>query len=202
MAQRRKSTPMKVQQVTPPSLYTCIRGTHTLRYLSTSGVTLAPTINDLADLMFVATSATSAARIFDSIRLKRIQMWYAASSSTTSAVAFVEDINLSGSAGVGAPSMTKLSAQPSPGENGYLDYRPKKGSVQNNWFSTSSSNGQNILRIYAPQNATIDITFEYTLADGVDAPTSVSRSIAGASLGQIYASIFKGYWVPQGVANI
>ncbi len=199
-----KKTPQRVVQATPPSLFTCIKGTHTIRFLNTSGTaqTLAPGTNDWCDMMFVATSATTGYRLFDAIRIRRIQMWWSASSGTQSSVAAVEDIALTFVAGLGAPSRTRLNAQPSPGENGYLDYKPPKGSIQNGWLSTSITTTNNLLRLIIPPNATVDMTFEYTLADGVDNPTPVSRTVAAAVTGQVYVSRFMNQLIPQGVAQI
>ncbi len=196
--------PVAITQVTPPALYSCLMGTHTIRYINNTGsaVSYNPTFSDIMDLVFVATSATAGYRLYDSIRLRRIRMWWCANSSSSPAVASIEDINLSGTPSVGGPSRTKLSAQPSPGENGFIEWKPMVGATQNNWFVASNSNGQNILRLSIPVNAVLDLTYQYTLADGVDTPNLVARSVSGATTGQIYVSKFGGYLIPQGVSYL
>ncbi len=196
--------PVKVEPPGPPVLYTCIMGKHKVRFNNATGVAqlLAPTFNDFADMMFAATSSTVGYRLFDSIRIRKIEMWFVTSSATTAVSAYIEDINLSGTPSVGAPSRTKLASQPTVSENAYLVYVPTKGSVQANWFGTSNSNGQNLLRMSIPAAAIVDITYDFTLADGVDAPTSLARAISGATAGQIYVSKFMNTLTPLGVASV
>ncbi len=191
--------------LTPPTIYTSIAGTHTIRFLNLTGsvATFTPTYNDFLDLLFVATGSTTGYRLLDAFRIRKIQVWWSASSSTASSIAYVEDINLSGTPSIGGPSRTKLNAQPSPGENGYLEYIPKKGSVQDCWYNAANTSGQNIMRLSIPVNATVDLTFMYTMADGVDNPTSVNRTVGpGCVTGQIYTSKLSNYITPQGVATI
>jgi hypothetical protein len=172
----------------PPDVIVSIPINHKVRFANVAAGTLNFTlqINDFAQLWVVAATSTTAFCLFDALRIRKIEMWFAASVASTSSSALIEDYQTTNSVYLGAPSRTKVSSMPSPGENGYIVWTPKKGSVQDSWFNTAAASTAPILRMTMPANAVIDLTFSATLADGTNSPTQTTTAVSGATAGQVY----------------
>jgi hypothetical protein len=192
----------------PPPLTASLTVKHTIRFSNNLGTTLAYniTVNELLDLLCVATAANAAYRLLDSFHLRSIKMWFAASAATSSQSAAIEDAGAGGST-IGTPSKTVINSSVDFSQANLVTWRPKKFSMADNWFSTAVNSALIVLRLSVPANAIIDLSFDAYFADGTFAPTPTVTGVAGATAGQVYtralgcATSTTGL-APVGVASI
>ncbi len=191
----------------PPQISPAFHGTKTLRFYSASTASGAITVKDLLDLIFVASSATAGYRLLDSIRLRKIEIWASAPAAGTTVVS-VEESVVNTSSLISGRSFAVTDMVVGSARSAHVVYKPTRGSYTDMWFSAGlGALSTSLINIIAPASSVLDLTLDYVIADGLQAPTSVSRGVAGAVTGQVYCSAF-GYsisptlWVPVGLANI
>ncbi len=203
MASRRKTGNQHSQ---PPALVASFNGTKTIRFYVVNNGTYVMQINDLLDLICVATSATTAYRLFDSVRLRKIEMWASSPSGTNNTLVSVEDINSSGVPYLTAKSQSVQDMVVGTARAAHLVYRPTAGTVQSSWFTASNGSTAGILSLSVPPGAVIDVTIEYTMADGNQGPSATASSITSATAGNVYCralcvSQSATGIIPAGLAN-
>lgn len=190
----------------PPQLSPAFHGTKTLRFYSSSTASGSITVKDLLDLIFVATTTTAGYRLMDSVRMRKIEMWASAPAAGTTVISVEE--NVTGATTITGRSFAVTDMVVGSARSAHLVYKPVRGSYTDMWYSAAQPvTTTTLVNIIAPASSVLDLTIDYVLADGLQAPTSVARGVAGAVAGQVYCSAF-GYsisptmWVPVGLANI
>jgi len=164
----------------PPMIQMSFQGTKTLRFIASGVHKDIITVKNLLDTLIIATSATTGNDIFESIRLKSVEMWaQSASSAVTLTLGFISN-------GVGGDAPTKIYSDTAmgPNEPAHLICRPPKNSSAGFWQSGFSTN--QLFEINAVAATIIDVTFDYVLM--TDSYVSAAANpLAGATAGILYA---------------
>lgn len=189
----------------PPQIVGAFHGTKTIRFYHTNSGAQNIQIADLQDLITIASAATTGWRALDSIRLRKIEMWASASAGGNTSI-LLEEMQSSSSFLMSSKSRVIQDMVVGSARAAHLTYKPTAGTIQSNWISANVSASVNILSITAPTNAVMDVTFDYTFADGNSAPVAVTTAISGATAGQVYCRAFGvaggTLWQPLGLATI
>lgn len=171
----------------PPQITSTIMvKNHRFRFVSNAGAyTGTVTFDDLADLMCVATTATTAVRQWAALKLKQVEIWAgnsAGNASNTVQMEWVDTVNIGGSDIVITDTAIGLM------DIAHIKSSPPGGSKAADWLNNSSgSSGSDftILNINLPQGAIIDITLDVNFYD-TDSAVSVTGAVAGATTGKTY----------------
>jgi len=202
--QMRKS---KAERNQPPAHLASFVGSKTIRFYAANGGAYGLQINDLLDLICVATTSTQAYRLFDSVRLRSIEIWGAASTASNTLVS-IEEINSGGAAYLASRSQVLQDMVVGTARAAHILYRPTPGTVQYSWFTATVNSSSQILNITAPAGAVLDLTIEYTMADGNQGPSAIASnsSFTTATAGNVYCRALciatsSTNWLPAGLAN-
>jgi len=157
------------------------------------------------DLICVATAANVAYRLFDSVRLRKIEIWASAAAAGTTLIS-IEDLPTVGAGQMSGKSQMIQDTVVGSAKAAHVVYRPTKGTFQDLWFSTTGGT-QALVNVIVPASSVLDLTIEYTMADGNQAPSGTASVVAGAVTGQVYCRAFgvatsATNWVPIGLATI
>jgi hypothetical protein len=165
---------------------TTITATHRFRFVCNgSAYSGTLTFEDFADLMCVATSATTAKRLWDAVRVREVEVWAANSagdSSNTVEIEYLQTLN------VGGPGFTFSDTAMGLQNVAHICTRPPKLSRTDFWLSNStgaSGNDVDLIRLAVPKGGVVDVTLDFAFYDN-DAPINVTGAIAGATTGKIY----------------
>jgi hypothetical protein len=175
--QSRKSS-RKSQQ--PPQLENAFRVTRVLRFQSNAAAVTAITFANLLDLWNVATSAVTASRLCDRVRVRRVRIW-APPAATLVPVTCYLDWSGSSSGFVG-PSSRFTDTSVGATRVAVIDCRPPRTSAASMW---QIANASVAFTLSVPLNAVIDVELEMTV-DDTAAGTAVSNAPAGATVGANY----------------
>jgi len=152
--------------------------------LNSAGVASRAITNiDLLDLKCVAISAVAANRILTGVRLRKVEMWCANSSSGSANTIQVEmqtanpyfgnDSKLFADTAVGTTNVAHVCA------------KPPRGSFADAWLPIVVGTAFEIFNVTGPQGSIIDVHLVVTFADD-EAATSVSGAVAAATAGILY----------------
>jgi hypothetical protein len=152
--------------------------------LATAGVnSLAISTTDLLNLKVVATTAVLAYRIFDAVKLRKVEIWCAntvATASNTVEVEFLssnpyysDDSKIFTKTAVGTSAVAHVVAKPNP-----------KG-MSSAWFS-GASNSFTIFNISAPQGSIVDVYLSARLIDDEPHLPNAGITVAAATAGTFY----------------
>jgi len=171
----------------PPLETTTVIKSRTVRFLtaglvSNYGVTNANLLTNWC----LATSTTACSSIIASVKLKRIQMWYANESASSPQSLIIEGAPQSGSGNPYVGSLSDLHIVTALGASSqaYLDYRPAKNSSAAMWLSNNSSQIYTVVNLSCPQGTIIDVTYDCALID--DEPSLVGPTLVSATVGKLY----------------
>jgi len=169
---------------------------HTFRFYGTFGEPTSVTVSrkELLNLVLVATSGITTARIFEAIRLTRLRLWVnpptGGSVSTTGSIEWV---------GQNAPSIIKQDTSMGI-EPAYVQTKPPPRSSDQWWSMSGSDESDDLFTITVYGTAILDVHVSVRLVD-TEAPTAGSVPVA-ATLGQLYYNYLdsdsSSVWVPQG----
>jgi hypothetical protein len=170
----------------PPMLKATIQAQHRFRF-SANGSAFSGTISyeDLADLMCVAVTSTSASRLFDAVKLKEVEIWAcnsAGDASNTAEIEFLETLI------IGGPGVTYSDTAMGLQNIAHVHAKPPPGSRLAGWLSnTTGSSGTdvNLFRLAVPKGGIVDIVLEVCMYDN-DTAINVTGTVAGASAGKTY----------------
>ncbi len=167
----------------PPSLPITVRTGHTFRFSALSAISNRVLgFIQVLDLMCMATGTTSAWRLFGSVKLKRLEIW-AAASSTGNPVT-VSFSKVSSTAGSNGDSVLYSDTVLGTARNAYICVKFSDREQVGQWqgASTTGSYGQ----ITVPANAVVDLTLSFTLNDSSTGPQAVTGTVTGAITGYVY----------------
>jgi hypothetical protein len=172
----------------PPQMIATFGGRQRVRFnanaaLSNVDITQA----NLMDLVFVATSATTATRALFSIRLRSVEIWAPMASDLVPVTASIE--YLSGSALFGGRSQIHSDTSMGSAQPAHVRAAPASEALASKWFNSGAS--ATLFRLNGPDNSIIDVDFEYTLNDAGSA-TSIVNAPVGAATGAMYYGALDG----------
>jgi hypothetical protein len=168
----------------PPQIKTNVIFRHKYRYICTasSSFTVNPLKMAAAAGCVCTVANTTCSQIYDSVRIKSIEMWSPAPSQGTAATATVLWNQLA--AGISNMSSVEVSdTSMSTAYPAHVKTRPPKASFAANW-QTSSSQTPTLCTISAATGTVIDVEVELILSDS-NASTATSTVVTGV-LGIVY----------------
>jgi hypothetical protein len=147
-------------------------------------------MSSFLDMFAVAATATSAYRIIQSMRIRKVTIWQnphtAASGLGMPMISFTWSSN---STTVGNPTSTITDTSGSSAQPAYVSVSPPKGSISSFWFDDLG--GAELFDFVSSTSAgpgpfTVDFDFDWILDNSTAGPVAVSRAVAGATVGQLY----------------
>lgn len=180
-----QSRGVEVHLTHPPPINPQIKHTQRLRYVVSGAGALTNqqvTFANILDGIIVATSATTAVKLFDQVRIKAVEIWAAgfqnivgaAPAPSTVTVTFNGDqVGASGNARV--YSDTSVSIEPA-----HVRAVPDRGSQVSQWQANAAGNA---FMFSAPLGAIVDV--EVSLRNDDSAPTA-SAAVVAATAGEVY----------------
>jgi len=147
---------------------------------------VAVSSTDLLNLMVMAKTATTTARLIAAIKVRHVEVWGAMSSSLIPVTASVE-FTRTGDVG----SKRDLFSDTSMGSNrpAYVSAKPSSKSAAGMWASTAGTAAE-IFRLSCPDNSIIDVHVTMTLFNVDDAVAGPGA--AGATAGTVYYAPLSG----------
>lgn len=170
----------------PPQRIQSLNFTSTVRFAATATLTNSDWLtNEIMDQWFVATSATTGYRLFDAIRVKRIEMWCAALSSATASNTL---ISIEETPGIYLSGRNRILQDMVVGtaRAAHVVWTPMASTNQAFFVTSGTATNTSLFRFTAPIGTVIDVTYEFVLADGSASPVGVVGAISGATTGQVY----------------
>ncbi len=189
---------------TPPSLRQVSGFTRTVRFQCQSGgLTNANLgVDDILDLFFIATSATSGVRLCRTVRLEKLSVFGPALTSTASNTVAVVWSSTATSAGddLGAPEVPLIDTSMGVNDNPVIHTRPPKDSVASMWQSGTTTT-EPLCAITCPPLSVIDLTATFIIGVGTSpifglGSVPVVRGVVGATVGALYTSTLFSTLVP------
>ncbi len=114
-------------------------------------------------LAYYNIASASAIGIMSSVRLRRVRMYYASSSSGSLGTDAAEiELTWLGQRG---PEV-KWTARGIPARPACIDSEPPEGSYADMWWNSQDSIDQILFNFMIPQYGVMDITYDFTLAEG------------------------------------
>jgi hypothetical protein len=163
-----------------------IQATHRFRFTA-NGSSYGGNISfeDLADLMCVATTSTSASRLWDAVRLREVEVWAANSAGNSSNTVECEFLN---TLIFGGPGTTFSDTALGLTDVAHIKCSPPASSRAANWLNNttgSSSGDYNLFRLAVPQGGVVDVVLDVSMYDN-DTAVNVTGAVSGASTGKTY----------------
>ncbi len=137
---------------------------------------------DLLDLFCVATSSTSATRILDGIRIKKIEMWAANSAGNSSNTVQVEYLNQN-VAGIGGPGWLINDTAIGLTDVCHISSVPPEDSKVGSWITGFSST--NLFELTMPQGCVVDIVADLVFME-TETGSAVTGAVSAATAGKLY----------------
>jgi len=170
----------------PSQLVPTMKLSHVFRFTSGAGTYGGGGITraQLLNLLLYTPTATTSVRLFEAVRLRRVQVW------TNPPVLGGSPVSCSVEwLGENSPS-TLVSDQSMGVRPAYIDTRPP-ANASNRWWSISGFSESDVLFILtAPPNSIIDVMVDVRLVEA-EAPTAGDVP-AAATIGQLYCNYLDG----------
>ncbi len=171
------------------------------------------TSTDLLDLYCMATATTTAYQIFNAVRVVSVEVWAPGALDTASSApvintCFIEYPALVAATGLGGRSVRMVDTSTSLDEPAHVRAAPPEESYAAMWAFNTSIAGTNVMfNIGGPISGfVVDVTLELTIRDSALAPQTVTGSVSGATVGQVYVraldSTSVGSLVPVSVNTV
>jgi len=168
----------------PPCVPTIVVRKHRLQFQASAGSGLTDiTIQCLADLLMVATGATSGVGMISNFKLRRIRMWGPPAATLVPVTVFCDWIGAS-TAGLFGKSNRITDTSMTASKAAYIDTKPPADSQIAQWLSSSAS-ALALCRLAFPLNAIVEITWDFVVRDDTSQLT-VGASPTAATAGVIY----------------
>jgi len=169
----------------PPAYTPTMNFLHKFRFnSSTNAGAFTITRGNLLNMVLVATSAVTTARIFQAVRLRRVEMW------TNPVAAGADPVNIFLEwLGAYAPS-TVISDLCMGLIPAHIRASPPKASSDMWWSMSGSNESEQLFSMTVEANTVIDVTLEVRLVEQ-ESPTAGDVP-AGATLGRLYGDYLDG----------
>jgi hypothetical protein len=170
---------LSVRLTHPPVINPQIVHHQRLRFVCKTAGTQLVTYQNLLDTMVVATSATAGYDIFDSVKVKLVEVW---APSTATPAPVTVSVDFPGAAG-SASSDAKVYSDTSMGlEPAHIAARPSKLSSSGFWQATGTLVAFRLLAAVVGEVIDVEVSFRNTDV----APVVTQNVLVGATPGQFY----------------
>lgn len=158
---------------------------HRLRFVA-NGSAFAGVItnSELLDLLCVAISATTAARVCDGMKISKVDIWAANSAGNSSNTAELEWLNEGAIGAYFGPGVTVSDTALGVTDIAHVSTTPPVGSSAAFWLNDAEASYE-LMRLSIPQGGVVDVILDIVLFDNDD-PRSVLGSLSGATPGKFY----------------
>ena len=129
----------------------------------------------------VSAGTTSAFRLFASVRLRKISIWSAPLTSSSSAAPTTVAIEYVSSTLIGGKRQAKSSSSVSPAVTAFVELIPNPGSLADMWISSASTAA--LFKIDCPDESLLD--FELDVVFAGDEPGFTITTTNGAAAGTV-----------------
>ncbi len=170
---------MKNSSSHPPPFQPNLIVQRKFRFESSAALTSSPvTINDLFDLVCMAATTTSAYGVYNSVRLRSVEIWGPMASDLKPVTVSVEFLSLN----LGTPRT--LFSDTSMGSSicAHVRAKPPVKGASAMWLLKG---GTSIFNLTLPANSIVEVALDLVLQDGSGAQ-AVSAAVAGATVGVLY----------------
>lgn len=153
-----------------------------IRFKAVAAATTALAFNDLQDLLCVAATTTSAFRLADAVRIKKIEMW---GPMAQDLVPVTVSVDWTGSTSIGGFGKSNRVSDTSMGstEPAHLVSKPPADTQIAQWVR--GNNNLALCSLTYPLGTIIDLSYELVLRDDGTAQ-AVGGAVAGATVGANY----------------
>lgn len=162
----------------PPQLRSTFICSKTVRFLANASVDSTIRAIDLADLLYVATSATTATSVIGGIRLKRLRVWSPAEVGAAINVEFVQNTTTF----IGSPSIRFNDRCVSTAYPAYVECSPPENSLSGFWISGSATSTGSVVNLDLSDGSVVDLSLEIVL---LDSEAGQALTIAGGVPGTL-----------------
>jgi len=196
--QRRQIAPLEPSVRIPPFNVSIVFG-KTVRYTVTTAISNSSiTANDLAEMIFVANSATTGTSLIGRVEIRKIEMWGPASSGGALSSISAE-LSQNQSTSLGSRSILKADSSLSMTTMPYIKIKPRKNEVSGfNITGSATSTTVALLSFTLPVGSVLDLHVAITLIDQEITGQTVTVT-SGLTAGTMYFKrLVGGSLVPQG----
>ncbi len=166
----------------PPAIQATFTGRKTMRFKASSALTNVDiTQADLLDLVFMALTATTGDRLFNSMRLRYVEIWGPMASDLVPVTVSIEYVT--GTALIGGRSIISSDTSMGSSQPAHVRSAPAADALANMWFNSSASS--TLVRLNGPTNSVVDVNFEYALSDATSG-IAITNAPVGATAGTVY----------------
>ncbi len=137
-------------------------------------------VQDLVELLCVAATTTTAYKLAQRVRLRKIEAWAPPASDGSSVTLSVEDLLTI--SGIASPSRITSDVTMGQSRPAHVVWTPRMDSALSKWLSTT---GDVALALTAPTGTTFDVHLSLALQDD-GTGSSVTAAVAGATVGALY----------------
>ncbi len=140
---------------------------------------------DLLDLLCMAATATSAYRIPNAVKLRKVEVWAPMASDLAPVTCSVEwrQPAVAGQ-GVGGNSQIRSDTSMGSARPAYVSAKPPPGSLASMWLN--GGNPFTVLAISGPANTVVDVHLSFRVGDSTSEAQAVGAAVAGATVGTVY----------------
>ncbi len=175
----------------PQSLVTYpIRAEKFRYYCTTDQTNTVVNSNGLSTALWMATSTTSGASMFGTVRLVKVEMFGLDDGKTNVFTPISLTLNSSSTIGLVAPQRA-LTAQGNAMNPAHLSISTDPRTQSGSWFEPAAS-GIELFTFSCESGCIIDLSIEYTILDSSASLASTYSTATGAVLGSIYSNYLDG----------
>jgi len=170
----------------PKQLAPDVRFSKTFRYNSSSAAASDEvTVGNLLQLMVVALTVTTTARLWRSVRLVRVEAWSIGAIGGTPEIIRIVGV---GDGPQAVASDMSMGVRPA-----HVVWRPPARSRSSFWYDTGSGEADGLFELTAPSGTILDITLEVLMVNNFDTGGATAGPVpAGASAGAVYLCSLDG----------
>jgi len=167
--------------IRPPPFQPNLLVRRKFRFESSAAVTAPISSTDLFDLVVMACTSTTAFDVYNSVRLRGVEIWGPMASDLKPVTVSVEYF---GSGAVGSPATLFSDTSMGSMMCAHVKTKPPKASAPSLWLDASQS-ATVVFTVKLPANSIIDVDLDLILQNGTGA-VPAGASVAGATAGVVY----------------
>ncbi len=154
----------------------------TLRFKANAAVNVNVTSVGVLDMLCMADTATTAQRLFSSVRLDSVEVWSPMASDLVPVTCSVE-FQAPSATSIGSPNFLHSDTSMGSDHCAHLRTSPSPSSIASMWQSRTATN--TLFTLVCPANSIVDVHLTLCLQNGEPA-TAVTGAPVGATVGTVY----------------